>query len=87
MERKPVGGGVGGPHSEGGDLAGKFSAELDAIDSLARDRDALIGDVRRRMDAACDAGALSIKEWRALIEKISAARAGPPLSRPGPRAA
>lgn len=78
---------VAAPKSDGNSLAAKFEAELDAIDSLACNRADLIGDVGRRMDAACDVGDLSIREWRALIEKVSAVRARSSLTRPGPRPA
>lgn len=68
-------------------LADKFEAELDAIDALAANRAELIGDVGRRMDAACDVGDLTIREWRALIEKLSIARAKTPMTRPDQRPA
>lgn len=90
MERKTVDHGNRLPaarHPDGRGLAAKFEAELDAIDALAPNRPELIGDVGRRMDAACDIGDLTVREWRALIDKVSAARAKPPMSRPGPRSA
>lgn len=71
----------------GPELAKAFAEELDAIDSLATNRADRIGDLRRRMDAACDVGELTIREWRALIEKVAAARAEAPIAKTGPRAA
>ena len=69
----------------GPELAKAFAEELDSIDSLATNRPERIGDLRRRMDAACDVGDLTIREWRALIEKVAAARAETPIAKPGPR--
>ena len=69
------------------ELAKALAEELDAIDPLAPNRPERIGDVRRRMDAACNVGELTIREWRALIEKVPAARAQAPLARPRPRPA
>ena len=67
------------------DLANAFAAELDAIGSLAVNRLERMGDLRQRMDAACDVGDLTIREWRILIDKVAAARSEMPLSRPGPK--
>lgn len=69
------------------ELAKELAEELDAIDPQAANRAERIGDLRRRMDAACDVGGLTIKEWRALIEKVAAARAEAPIAKPGPRLA
>lgn len=65
------------------ELAKAFADELNAIDLLAANRPERIRDLRRRMDAACDVGDLSIREWRTLIEKVAAARAEAPLARTG----
>lgn len=65
----------------GPELAQALADELDAIDSLSKDRAERIGELRRRMDAACDVGELTIREWRALIEKVAAARAEAPSTR------
>lgn len=84
---------IGAPTDErvalamGPELAKAFAEELDAIDPLAVNRPERIGDLRRRMDAACDVGDLTIREWRTLIEKVAAARAEAPLAGLGRRTA
>lgn len=69
------------------ELASAFAEELVAIEALAVNRPERIGDLRRRMDAACDVGDMTIREWRALIEQVAAARAEAPLARPRTRTA
>lgn len=69
------------------ELAKAFADELVAIDALAVNRPERIGDLRRRMDAACDVGDLTIREWRALIEKVAAARSAAPVAKRGTRTA
>lgn len=56
------------------DLAQALAGELAAIAPEDANRLERIGDLRRRMDAACDVGDLTIREWRALIEKVAATR-------------
>ncbi len=64
--------------AKGAELAQELADELDAIHPFSKDRAERIGELRRRMDAACDVGEITIREWRALIEKVAAARAEAP---------
>lgn len=49
-----------------------FESTVSAIDPRSPGRTAQIAELRRRMDLACDAGHITIREWRTLLDKVAA---------------
>lgn len=54
-----------------------FEAALLALDPRSPGRSAQVAELRRRMDLACDAGQITIKEWRELLDKVAAFQVHP----------
>ncbi len=65
--------------SDRGALA-MFELALEALDPRSPGRSAQVAELRRRMDLACDAGQITIKEWRTLLDKVAAFQLHPPNS-------
>lgn len=49
-----------------------FESTINTIDPTSQGRAAQIAELRRRMDLACDAGHITIREWRTLLDKVAA---------------
>lgn len=48
-----------------------FEKRIEALSPTAGDCRRKISELRREMDAACDAGHISIAEWRTVLTKIA----------------
>lgn len=48
-----------------------FEATLSALETWSPGRSAQLAELRRRMDLACDAGHITIREWRTLLDKTA----------------
>ena len=48
----------------------KLEAAISCLDHTAYDCRIKIADIRRLMDAACDRGAITLNQWRCMMEAV-----------------
>jgi len=68
---------VSQPASSDRNALALFEGALQSLDPRSPGRPAQVAELRRRLDLACDAGQITIKEWRALLDKVAAIQVHP----------
>ena len=68
---------VSQPASSDRSTLAMFEAALESLDPRSPGRSAQVAELRRRMDLACDAGHITIKEWRNLLDRVAAIQVHP----------
>ena len=60
-----------------GEAAARFAADMEELKALATPDKEAVEALRSRLDAAADAGEITVREWRELVEKCAHIRRAP----------